>query len=131
MTSCTELMQVADAGAFAVVLEAMVEPIAAQITRSISIPTIGIGASPACDGQILVMEDMLGLSPHVPKFVKRFGAIGRAIDEAIRDYAEDVRAHKFPTEQHTYAMKPAEPKAPQLELQAVGRATNTTKTRST
>lgn len=122
---------IAEAGAFALVLEAMTEPIAARITKSIPIPTIGIGASPACDGQILVMEDMLGLSPRVPKFVKRFGAIGRAIDEAIRDYADDVRAHKFPTAEHTYAMKPAPPKDAQLELQAVGRATKKPKTPST
>ena len=118
-------------GAFAVVLEAMAEPTGGKITQRIPIPTIGIGASAACDGQILVMEDMLGLSPRVPKFVEQFGAIGRAIDEAIRDYADDVRAHKFPTAEHTYAMKPAEPKAPQLELQAVGRATKKPKTPST
>jgi len=122
---------IAEAGAFAVVLEAMTEPIADRITRSIPIPTIGIGASAACDGQILVMEDMLGLSPQVPKFVRRFGAIGRAIDEAIRDYADDVRAHKFPTTEHTYAMKAAEAKQPALELQAVGRATKKPKTPST
>lgn len=96
---------VADAGAFAVVLEAMAEPLAARITESIPVPTIGIGASPACDGQILVMEDMLGLSPRVPKFVKEFGAIGTAIDSAIRGYSEEVRARRFPAAEHTYAMK--------------------------
>src|SRR6185503_11277613 len=64
---------VAEAGAFAVVLEALSEPLAAKITRDIPIPTIGIGASAQCDGQILVMEDMLGLSPRVPKFVREFG----------------------------------------------------------
>ena len=68
---------VADAGAFAVVLEAIVEPLAKKITKSLAIPTIGIGASAACDGQILVMEDMLGLSPRVPKFVKEFGEVGK------------------------------------------------------
>lgn len=96
---------VADAGAFAVVLEAMAEPLAARITASLEVPTIGIGASPACDGQILVMEDMLGLSPRVPKFVKEFGAIGAAIDSAIRGYSEDVRARRFPAPEHTYGMK--------------------------
>src|SRR5690606_13283106 len=90
-----------DAGAFAVVLEAMAEPLAARITASIRAPTIGIGASPACDGQILVMEDMLGLSPRVPKFVKEFGAIGAAIDSAIRGYSEEVRARRFPAAEHT------------------------------
>ena len=96
---------VAEAGAFSVVLEAMAEPLAARITEAIAIPTIGIGASAACDGQILVMEDMLGLSPRVPKFVKEFGAIGAAIEGAIRGYAEEVRARTFPAPQHTYAMR--------------------------
>ena len=66
----------ADAGAFAVVLEAIAEPLGRRITAEIAIPTIGIGASVACDGQMLVLEDMLGLSPRVPKFVKRFGELG-------------------------------------------------------
>ena len=87
---------VAEAGAFAVVLEAMAEPLAARITAAIAIPTIGIGASPACDGQILVMEDMLGLSPRVPKFVKEFGKVGKAIERAIGAYAAEVRARSFP-----------------------------------
>jgi 3-methyl-2-oxobutanoate hydroxymethyltransferase len=96
---------VTEAGAFAVVMEAVAEPLAVQITRSIPIPTIGIGASPACDGQILVMEDMLGLSPRVPKFVKEFGQVGAAIEGAIRSYAEEVRARSFPGPGNTYAMK--------------------------
>ena len=93
---------VAEAGAFAVVLEAMAEPLAARITGQIAIPTIGIGASPACDGQILVMEDMLGLSARVPKFVKEFGRIGAMIDGAIASYASEVRARTFPAPEHTY-----------------------------
>ena len=96
---------VAQAGAFAVVLEALAAPLADRITRAVPIPTIGIGASPGCDGQILVMEDMLGLSPRVPKFVKEFGAIGAAIENAIRGYAEEVRARTFPALEHTYHMK--------------------------
>jgi 3-methyl-2-oxobutanoate hydroxymethyltransferase len=96
---------VTEAGAFSMVLEAIVEPLAAKITKSVAIPTIGIGASPACDGQILVMEDMLGLSPRVPKFVKEFGAVGKAIENAIRSYAEDVRARKFPMPENTYEVK--------------------------
>lgn len=99
---------VAEAGAFAVVLEAIAQPLADRITAAISIPTIGIGASAACDGQILVMEDMLGLSPRVPKFVKEFGRIGAAIDGAIRSYAEEVRARRFPEPLHTYPMKQGE-----------------------
>ena len=94
-----------EAGAFAVVLEAIAEPLAAKITREIPIPTIGIGASPACDGQILVMEDMLGLSPRVPKFVKEFGKVGAAIENAIRIYSEEVRARSFPAPENTYEMK--------------------------
>jgi 3-methyl-2-oxobutanoate hydroxymethyltransferase len=96
---------VTEAGAFAVVLEAIAEPLAARITASIPIPTIGIGASANCDGQILVMEDMLGLSPRVPKFVKEFGAIGAAIEGAIRSYAGEVRARTFPGSEHSYQMK--------------------------
>lgn len=96
---------VAAAGAFSVVLEAMAEPLAARITASIAIPTIGIGASAACDGQILVMEDMLGLSPRVPKFVKLFGEVGKSIEKAIRTYADEVRARSFPAPEHTYDVK--------------------------
>jgi 3-methyl-2-oxobutanoate hydroxymethyltransferase len=75
---------VADAGAFSVVLEAIAEPLARRITAEVAIPTIGIGASVACDGQILVLEDMLGLSPRVPKFVKRFGDLGPSIELAVK-----------------------------------------------
>jgi 3-methyl-2-oxobutanoate hydroxymethyltransferase len=96
---------VTEAGAFSVVLEAIAEPLAARITGQIPIPTIGIGASAACDGQILVMEDMLGLSPRVPKFVKEFGKVGAAIEGAIRMYAEDVRSRAFPQPENTYEMK--------------------------
>jgi 3-methyl-2-oxobutanoate hydroxymethyltransferase len=93
---------VAEAGAFAVVLEAIAEPLAAKITKSVKIPTIGIGASAKCDGQILVMEDMLGLSPRVPKFVKEFGTVGKAIEKAIAAYADEVRSRVFPAKDNTY-----------------------------
>jgi len=96
---------ITEAGAFSVVLEAIAEELAREITRAISIPTIGIGASAGCDGQILVMEDMLGLSPRVPKFVKEFGKVGEAIREAISAYAAEVRNRTFPGEEHTYGMK--------------------------
>ena len=96
---------VAEAGAFAVVLEAVAGDLAKRITTAIPVPTIGIGASAACDGQILVMEDMLGLSPRVPKFVREFGRIGDAIDSAIATYADDVRAGTFPAAEHSYAAK--------------------------
>ena len=102
---------VANAGAFAVVLEGMPEALAKRITKSLSIPTIGIGAGRYCDGQILVMEDMLGLSPWVPKFVKKFGTVGAAINRAIKGYADEVRDSRFPGEEHTYAMKAPQKKA--------------------
>src|SRR6185312_6402787 len=87
---------VSDAGAFAIVLEGMAEPLAAKITAEIPIPTIGIGASPACDGQILVLEDMLGLNPAPPKFVREYASLGPAIEAAVKAYAGDVRARSFP-----------------------------------
>jgi 3-methyl-2-oxobutanoate hydroxymethyltransferase len=99
---------VAEAGAFAVVLEAMAEPLAARITAQVPIPTIGIGASPACDGQILVMEDMLGLNPNPPKFVREYAHLGPAIEAAVRSYAEDVRARRFPGAENVYPMKKAQ-----------------------
>jgi 3-methyl-2-oxobutanoate hydroxymethyltransferase len=96
---------VADAGAFSVVLEAMAEPLARRITAEVAIPTIGIGASVECDGQILVLEDMLGLSPRVPKFVKRFGDLGPSIERAVKSYADDVRSRHFPGPDHVYPMR--------------------------
>jgi len=96
---------VAAAGAFAIVLEGIVEPLAREITATVPVPTIGIGASPDCDGQILVLEDMLGLSPRVPKFVKRYGSLAGHIEAAVAAYAADVRARAFPTEDHVYKAK--------------------------
>ena len=93
---------VTEAGAFAVVLEGMVEPLAAKITKQIDIPTIGIGASADCDGQILVLEDMLGLNPWTPKFVKVYGQLGPMIEDSVRRYAEDVKSRAFPTEDEVY-----------------------------
>ena len=95
---------VAEAGAFAVVLEALAELLAARITRNTPIPTIGIGASAECDGQILVLEDMLGLSPRVPKFVKEYAKLGLAIEGAVRAYSNEVRSRVFPADENTYAM---------------------------
>ena len=95
---------VAEAGAFAVVLEALAELLAARITKQISIPTIGIGASAECDGQILVLEDMLGLSPRVPKFDKEYAQIGEAIENAVKAYANEVRGRVFPSDAYTYPM---------------------------
>ena len=95
---------VAEAGSFAVVLEALAELLAARITKQIDIPTIGIGASAECDGQILVLEDMLGLSPRVPKFVKEYAQLGAGIENAVKAFATEVRARAFPSAEHTYPM---------------------------
>jgi 3-methyl-2-oxobutanoate hydroxymethyltransferase len=100
-----DALAVAEAGAFAVVVEGVAEPLAARITRIVDIPTIGIGASPACDGQILVLEDMLGLSPKPPKFVKEFATLGDQISGAAEAYAREVRARTFPAVENTYGMK--------------------------
>jgi 3-methyl-2-oxobutanoate hydroxymethyltransferase len=96
---------VTQAGAFAVVLEAIAEPLAAAITAAVAIPTIGIGASRACDGQVLVLEDMLGLSPWVPKFVKRYATLGPSIEAAVSAYATEVKSRAFPGPEHVYAMR--------------------------
>ncbi len=96
---------VAEAGAFAMVIEGVAELLAARITRQVAIPTIGIGASAECDGQILVLEDMLGLSPRVPKFVKRYAELADGIAGAVKAYADDVRAREFPGKDHVYAMR--------------------------
>jgi 3-methyl-2-oxobutanoate hydroxymethyltransferase len=96
---------VADAGAFSVVIEAVAEPLARRIAGSVAIPTIGIGGSVACDGQILVLEDMLGLSPRVPKFVRRYGELAHSIESAVAGYAADVRARAFPGPEHVYPMR--------------------------
>ena len=101
---------IAEAGAFAIVVEGVIELVAREITTQVAVPTIGIGASPDCDGQILVLEDMLGLSPRVPKFVKKFGNLGGMIGEAISAYAEEVKARTFPAPENVYKVKaPATP----------------------
>lgn len=96
---------VAEAGAFAITLEAMAEPLAAKITRQVPVPTIGIGASAECDGQILVMEDMLGLNPKPPKFVRTYANMGADIEAAVKAYAGEVRARAFPGTENVYPMK--------------------------
>ena len=94
---------VADAGAFAVVLEKVTEPLARRITEAVAIPTIGIGASAACDGQILVVDDMLGLfTDFRPSFVRRYAELGSAVEAAVAAYAADVLARRFPGPEHTF-----------------------------
>ena len=96
---------VAAAGAFAVVVEGVVEPIAIELTRAIDCPTIGIGASAQCDGQVLVTEDMLGLFERTPRFVKTFDDLAGRISAAVRNYAADVRGRAFPGPEQIYAPK--------------------------
>ena len=94
-----------DAGAFAVVLEAVPAPVAAEITRRLTVPTIGIGAGRDTDGQVLVYHDLLGLTEgHLPRFVKRYASLSREIRDALEHYAEEVRDGTFPGDEHTYAM---------------------------
>jgi 3-methyl-2-oxobutanoate hydroxymethyltransferase len=96
---------VAEAGAFAVVVEGVVEPIAIEMTRMIDIPTIGIGASAQCDGQVLVIDDMLGMFERVPRFVKKFAQLGDSVEEAVIAYAAAVRDRSFPGIEQTYQPK--------------------------
>jgi len=100
-----DAIAISQAGAFSVVIEAVAEPLARKITQAIAIPTIGIGASPACDGQVLVLEDMLGLSSKTPKFVRRYADLGPAIEAAVEGYAKDVRSRAFPGPEHVYGLK--------------------------
>lgn len=97
---------VEQAGAFSVVIEAVAEPVARRVTELVAIPTIGIGASPACDGQVLVLEDMLGMSAWAPKFVRRYANLGPQIEAAAESYAADVRSRTFPGPEHVYGGKP-------------------------
>ena len=94
-----------EAGAFAIVVEGVVEPIAAKVTQAVNCPTIGIGASAQCDGQVLVTDDMLGMFERVPRFVKRYGAIAETISDAAARYAEEVRSRAFPGPEQTYEAK--------------------------
>ena len=102
---------VADAGVFTLVIEKTLEPLARAVTKAVAVPTIGIGASPACDGQVLVVDDITGLfDVFMPKFVKRYGEAGSHMKRAVAAYAADVRARKFPAMEHCFTDKP-KPKA--------------------
>jgi 3-methyl-2-oxobutanoate hydroxymethyltransferase len=104
-----------DAGCMSIVLEAIPAPVAGRITSELSIPTIGIGAGPDCDGQVLVYHDLLGLTEgHLPRFVKRYANLSREIRDALEAYAEEVRTGTFPGEEHTYSM-------PEEELEGFAR----------
>jgi 3-methyl-2-oxobutanoate hydroxymethyltransferase len=106
------------AGCFAVVLEAVPAAVAAHVTASLSVPTIGIGAGPSCDGQVLVWHDMLGYyEGQAPRFVKRYADLGDVITDAVARYADDVRSGAFPEEQHTYSIPEDELAAFEAALQ--------------
>ena len=98
---------VAEAGAFALVAEGVLEDIATEITRAVPVPVIGIGASAECDGQVLVTEDMLGLFERTPRFVKRYDDLAARVGQAVETYAAEVRERRFPTADQTYRPKPA------------------------
>ena len=103
-----DAMTLERAGCVAIVLEAMPQPVAATITRSLTIPTIGIGAGVECDGQVLVWHDVLGLSAKVPKFVKQYADLGHEIVKALHAYIADVQSGRFPDEAYTYSMSEEE-----------------------
>lgn len=94
-----------EAGAFAIVIEGVVEPIAIAATKAVTAPTIGIGASAQCDGQVLVTEDMLGMFERVPRFVKKYGNIAEVIEQTAKAYADEVRSRAFPGAEQTYQPK--------------------------
>jgi 3-methyl-2-oxobutanoate hydroxymethyltransferase len=95
-----------EAGAFAVVLEGIPSPLGQRVTAALSVPTIGIGAGPHCDAQVLVIQDVLGLNPdHVAKFVRQYAKLGEVIETAARQFAEDVRGGAFPTPEHEYSAR--------------------------
>ena len=103
-----DAVAVAKAGVFSMVIESVVEPLAREITAAVDVPTIGIGASPSCDGQVLVTEDVAGLfSDFTPRFVKRYAELGEGLSAVARSYAEDVRARRFPGPEHCFGVPKA------------------------
>jgi 3-methyl-2-oxobutanoate hydroxymethyltransferase len=97
-----DALSISSSGAFAIVIECVVESLAKKITKNISIPTIGIGASKHCDGQILVTEDMIGLTDFSPKFVKKYSNMRKIIEKSVKRYSDDIRNQKFPSSQNVY-----------------------------
>ncbi|MBB6427609.1 3-methyl-2-oxobutanoate hydroxymethyltransferase [Sphingopyxis sp. JAI128] len=98
-----DAVAVAQAGAFSIVIEGVLESIAIEITNKVDCPTIGIGASAECDGQVLVTDDMLGMFERVPKFVKKYEDMAGVVNGAVKNYADEVRSRSFPTDDQTYA----------------------------
>ncbi len=97
-----DAIAISNSGAFAIVLECVVEDLAKKITKNVSVPTIGIGASKYCDGQILVINDLLGLSDFYPRFVKQYSNLKKVIEKSVKNYVKDVRLRKFPSSRNVY-----------------------------
>ena len=97
-----DAVEISNSGVFAIVLECVVEDLAKIITKNVSVPTIGIGASKFCDGQILVTDDMLGLSESFPKFVKQYSNLRKVIEKCIKNYSKDVKMKRFPFIKNIY-----------------------------
>ena len=97
-----DAIAISNSGAFSIVIECVIERLAKKITKSISIPTIGIGASVHCDGQILVTDDMIGSSDFSPKFVKQYLNLKQIVEKSIKNYSKDVKLRRFPSNKHVY-----------------------------
>ncbi len=97
-----DAVAISQSGVFAIVLECVVENLAKEITNNVSVPTIGIGASKYCDGQVLVIDDMLGLSDFYPKFVKQYTNLKKIIEKSVKNYVKDVKLRKFPSNKNVY-----------------------------
>jgi len=97
-----DAIALANSGAFAIVVECVVESLAKEITNKVTVPTIGIGASKYCDGQVLVIDDLIGLSKYYPKFVKKYSNVGKIIDHCVKKYCKDVQTRRFPSTKNVY-----------------------------
>ena len=97
-----DAIALSDAGVFAIVIECVVESLAKKITNMVSVPTIGIGASKYCDGQILVTDDMIGLSNFHPKFVKKYANVRKIVEKSVKSYCNDIKHRRFPSSQNVY-----------------------------
>ena len=98
----TDAIALSNSGVFAMVIECVLESLAKKITNKVSIPTIGIGASKYCDGQVLVTDDMIGMSNFLPRFVKQYSKVGKIIEESVKNFCKDVKSRKFPSNRHVY-----------------------------
>ena len=98
----SDAVALSNSGAFAIVIECVVESLAKEITNKVTIPTIGIGASRYCDGQVLVIDDLIGLSKYYPKFVKKYSSVSKIIEQSVKKYCKDVQTRRFPSTKNVY-----------------------------